>query len=182
MPSQEFIGAATAVIALICTTVCALPALAQTPPPAEAAGNAQPAEVPSGSATFGLLSITGGFLRATLPGQPVGGGYLTISNGGSADDRLLAVTSPAAGAVDLHQMRMDGDVMRMSAVPDGIVVPAGGSITLEPGGLHLMFSDLAAPLLAGEVVEVTLVFERAGEVVVVLPVLPVGAIAPMANM
>ncbi|MBJ3762407.1 copper chaperone PCu(A)C [Maribius pontilimi] len=114
--------------------------------------------------TVGDLTVTGAHARATLPGQPVGGGYMTVTNAGDTDDRLVAVSSPVAGRAELHEMRMDGDVMRMRPLPDGLPVPAGETITLEPGGPHLMFMDLAGPLVAGEIAPVRLTFERAGAV------------------
>ena len=120
--------------------------------------------------TVGDLEITGAFSRATLPNAPVGGGYLSITNHGSADDRLIGVATPAAGTAAVHEMKMDGDVMRMNEVPDGLVIPAGETVALEPGGLHLMFMDLHAPLVEGQSFPVTLTFEKAGPIEVQLEV------------
>jgi copper(I)-binding protein len=114
--------------------------------------------------TVGDLEIAGAFSRATLPNAPVGGGYLTITNHGTTDDRLVGVATPVAGMAEVHEMKMDGDVMRMNKVPDGVLIPAGGTVALEPGGLHLMFMDLTAPLVEGQSVPVTLTFEKAGPV------------------
>ena len=118
----------------------------------------------------GDLTISGAFTRATLPNAPVGGGYLTIANKGAADDRLVSVSTPAAGKAEIHEMKMEGDVMKMNALPDGLVIPAGGTVTLEPGGYHLMFMDLRGPFVEGTSVPVTLTFEKAGAVEVQLPV------------
>jgi uncharacterized protein YcnI/copper(I)-binding protein len=120
--------------------------------------------------TVGDLEITGAFTRATLPNAPVAGGYLTITNKGAADDRLVSVSTPAAGTSQIHEMKMDGDVMKMNELPDGLVIPAGESVALAPGGFHLMFMDLTGPLVEGESVTVTLTFEKAGAVEVQLPV------------
>ena len=120
--------------------------------------------------TVGDLTISGGFSRATLPGAPVAGGFLTVSNSADTDDRLIAASSSASGRTEIHEMRMTGDVMVMQALPDGLEIPAGETVALRPGGYHLMFMDLAGPLTQGETVDVTLTFEAAGEVTVPLHV------------
>jgi len=124
----------------------------------------------NGAARAGDLVISGGFVKAMLPGQPVGGGYLTIRNGGTAADRLVSVTSPAAGKVELHEMTMNDNVMKMRELKDGIAVPAGATVTLAPNGLHMMFKQVKTPFKAGTSVPVTLTFEKAGAVEVALPV------------
>ena len=126
-------------------------------------------------ATAGDLTIEAPFALATLPNQPVGGGYMTIANGGAAEDRLVAVATPAAGRTEIHEMAMDGDVMRMRPLDDGLPIPAGGTVTLEPGGAHVMFMELAGPLAEGDEIDVTLTFEGAGEVTVTMPVVARGA-------
>ncbi len=100
--------------------------------------------------------------RATVPGQDMGGAFLRIV-GGSAPDRLLGASSPLAMAVELHSMRMEGDVMRMRAV-EFIDVPAGQTVALSPGGFHLMLMGLDAPLTVGMRLPLVLRFEKAGEV------------------
>jgi copper(I)-binding protein len=82
---------------------------------------------------------------------------------------LISASSPVAGEVQLHEMSMEGNVMKMLQVKD-IAVPAGGSVELKPGGLHLMFMNIKAPLSAGETVPVKLKFAKAGEVEVRMPV------------
>lgn len=129
-----------------------------------------------GDVTPGDLRIAAPFARATLPNQPVAGGFLTITNTGSADDTLVAARSPAAGRVEVHEMAMDGDVMRMREVAGGLPIPAGATVTLEPGGYHVMFMDLAGPLAEGDKAEVTLTFDRAGDVTLTLPVLARNAV------
>lgn len=126
----------------------------------------------------GGLTISGAFTRATLPNAPVGGGYLTIANTGTADDRLISVSTPAAGRAEIHEMKLEGDVMKMNALPEGLAIPAGTTVKLEPGGYHLMFMDLTGPFVEGSSVTVTLIFEKAGAVEVQLPVGSPAAKAP----
>jgi uncharacterized protein YcnI/copper(I)-binding protein len=120
---------------------------------------------------IGDLALTAAFIKSMTPGQPVGGGFFTIANKGTVDDRLISVT-PAAGVdhVEIHEMKMDGDVMRMRKLPDGIPVPAGQTVELKPGGLHMMFFGVAKPFAAGERVKATLTFEKAGSVEIEIPV------------
>ena len=103
---------------------------------------------------------------ATAPGAPVGGGYLSIRNDGAADDALVAVrVDPGiAGRAELHEMALQGDVMLMRQIEDGIPVPAGTTVELAPGGLHIMLMHLPGPLKEGTDFPATLVFEKAGEV------------------
>lgn len=120
----------------------------------------------------GELELTAGFTKAMLPGQPVGGGFITITNKGGEDDKLVSATSAQAGEVQLHEMAMEGDVMKMRQLNDGIAIPAGETVELKPGGLHLMFFKVSEPFKEGETVNVTLTFEKAGAVDVALPVGP----------
>lgn len=128
------------------------------------------------SASLGNLQVENGWMRATAPGQSVGGGYLTVANHG-ADDRLVGASSPASSSVELHTMSMENNVMRMREVPS-VDVPAGKTLELRPSGLHLMFIDLKAPLRAGETVPLKLRFERAGEIAVSIRVEAMGATGP----
>jgi len=106
--------------------------------------------------------------RPTVEGQMAGGAFLKIQNQGGAD-RLLAASSSAAGMVQLHSMAMDGNVMKMREV-EAIELPAGKTVELKPGGLHIMLMGLKAPLKAGSSVPLTLKFEKAGAVTVNLTV------------
>ncbi len=121
-------------------------------------------------AKVGDLEITRAFTKAMLPGQPVGGGYLTIKNGGKSDDMLVSVSSAAAGTVEMHEMAMQGEVMKMRKLDTGITIPAGKTVELTPGGLHLMFMKVKEPFKQGGQVPVTLTFEKAGKVDITLPV------------
>lgn len=126
------------------------------------------------TATVGDLELTAGFTRAMLPGQPVGGGFVTITNNGHHGDVLVSVESPNAGHVELHEMAMVGEVMKMRALNDGIPVPAGETVELKPGGLHMMFMDVKEPFAEGATVPVKLVFKNAGAVEIALPVAAAG--------
>ncbi|MDL2400493.1 copper chaperone PCu(A)C [Rhizobium mayense] len=130
-------------------------------------------KAPTSAATakLGDLDISGGYVRAMLPGQPVGGGYITIHNGGSSDDRLTSVTSSAAGKVELHEMKMEGQIMKMREVKEGIAIPAGATVTLSPNSLHMMFKQVKTPFKQGSTVPVMLMFDKAGMVDIALPVM-----------
>ena len=123
-------------------------------------------------AVAGDIEITGAFARATLPNQPAGGGFMTITNNGTEDDRLIAVETAVAGTSGIHEMSTDGEVMRMRELPDGLEIPAGETVNLEPGGYHLMLMGLNMPLVEGEKFVVTLTFEKAGTVEVTLDIGP----------
>ena len=124
-------------------------------------------------AKVGSIKIENAYVRATAPGQPAAGAFMKIDNSGTAD-QLVSASSPAAGEVQLHQMSMEGNVMKMGQVKD-IAVPANGSVDLKPGGYHIMLMNIKAPLKAGETVPVKLKFAKAGEVEVKLPVNAVGS-------
>jgi copper(I)-binding protein len=128
--------------------------------------------------TLGELRVTGAFTRATLPNAPVGGGYMTIINAGSEPDRLIGATTEVTDDVELHDVRITNGVMEMTPLPEGVEIPAGGSVTLAPGGLHMMFIGPRAPFKQGECLTLVLQFARAGELPVVLSVGSVGAAAP----
>jgi copper(I)-binding protein len=128
-----------------------------------------PAPVVAGDLEIGAYRA-----KAMLPGQPVGGGYLTIANKGAAPDRLMAVTSPSAGMVEIHVMEMVNDVMTMRPVEGGLEIPAGATVELKPGGTHLMFMMVTEPFKEGGEVPVTLEFEKAGKVELKLPVIGLG--------
>jgi periplasmic copper chaperone A len=112
----------------------------------------------------GDLVLSGAFTRATLPGAKVGGGYVTITNQSKEADRLVGGSSPAAQRVEVHEMKMDGNVMQMRQLKDGLEIPAGGTAELSPGGTHLMLINLTAPLKEGDMIPVTLEFAKAGKV------------------
>ena len=110
------------------------------------------------------LTIEQPWSRATPAGAKVGGGYLRVTNAGKEADRLVGGTFPLAGKVELHEMSMADNVMRMKQVPDGLEIKPGETVELKPGGYHLMFMDLRDGLKDGQSIKGTLVFEKAGSV------------------
>jgi copper(I)-binding protein len=126
---------------------------------------------------LGTLELSDLWARATPPGAVTAAGYLTITNAGGEADRLIAVATPSAARAEVHQMAVTDGVMTMTPV-DGLEIPAGGSVTLAPGGLHLMFMGLTEPLKEGAQMPVTLTFEKAGSIETYLHVIAIGAFAP----
>ncbi len=114
--------------------------------------------------------------RATTPGASTGGVYLTLTS--PVGDRLVGVSSPLAAKVDVHEMRMDGTIMRMRAVPDGLDLPPGQTVILTPAGYHIMLEGLKAPLRQGSTVPVHLVFRKATPIDIQAPVQSIGASGP----
>ncbi|WP_193177196.1 copper chaperone PCu(A)C [Oricola nitratireducens] len=114
--------------------------------------------------TLGDLVIVHPVARATPPGAPVSGGYMTIQNKGTEADRLIGGAADFAGKVEIHEMAMQGDVMKMRQLEDGLEIPAGGEVTLKPGGYHVMFMMMKQPLEAGTKQKVKLIFQKAGEI------------------
>lgn len=113
---------------------------------------------------IGDLKIAQPWARATPSGAKVAGGFMTIRNTGNLADRLVGGSAAPAGLFEIHEMRMEGSVMRMRALEKGLEIAPGQSVTLRPGGFHVMFLDLKSPLREGERVKGTLVFERAGTI------------------
>lgn len=130
---------------------------------------------PAAQAVIGDISIRGAFIRATLPRAPVGGAYLTITNAGGQDDRLIGATAPVGRNVEIHEMSMQDGVMSMRRMADGLVIPAGHSVTLDPSGMHLMINGLTERLEEGGTLTLILTFERAGEVAVPFDILALNA-------
>lgn len=129
-------------------------------------------------AMLGDLHIETPMLRATAPNAPVAGGFLKIENTGTTDDVLIeaAITDAVASRVELHTMEMKDGVMSMFEVEGGIELPAGETVTLMPGGLHIMLMGLQQPLVAGESYEVTLTFAQSGQITLDMPVKDLGEI------
>lgn len=114
----------------------------------------------------GDIEIEHPWSRATPAGAKVAAGYLVIGNEGSTADRLVSATGEIAGKTEIHEMAVDAStgVMTMRPLPDGLEVPAGGEIKLEPGSFHIMFMDLKQGAKEGETFKGTLTFEKAGTV------------------
>ena len=130
---------------------------------------------------IGDLVLDHAWARATPGGAKVGGGYLTIENKGATPDKLIGGSSPAAGKVEVHEMAMNNGVMTMRPVKGGLSIPPGQSVTLAPGGYHIMLMELKAPLKKGDKVPVTLAFEKAGEVNVTFDIQVIGAMGPISG-
>lgn len=119
---------------------------------------------PSGqSFTAGGITVSGAYARATPPNAQSAGAYLSIANAGPEADVFTGASTDAAADTSLHQMKMTGDVMEMSALPDGLPVPAGGTVALDPMGYHLMLTGFSQPFVKGQCLEMTLHFAKAGD-------------------
>ncbi len=125
----------------------------------------------------GHLMVEGAWARAAT--SKVGGAFATIQNHGKIDDRLLSAASPVAQRVEIHTTEMKDGVMKMIEQKDGIVIPAGQAVELKPGGYHVMLMGLKGPLVEGNVVPVTLKFEKAGEVTLEVHIKAAGAMGGM---
>jgi copper(I)-binding protein len=127
---------------------------------------------------LGNIEIGHPWSRATPPTAQAAGGFLAITNKGTTPDRLIAVRSAASDKVEIHEMKMDGNVMRMRELEKGLEIPPGGTVELKPGGFHIMFMGLKAPFATDARVPVTLVFEKAGSIDIALTVQAMGAPPP----
>ena len=118
----------------------------------------------------GVLEIHQPWTRASAPGAPAAG-FLTVLNRTDSADILLDVSGRFAQRVELHRSSMVDGMMKMIHQRDGVTIPAGGDLLLEPGSYHLMFMGLAQPFVVGETYSVQLSFQQAGVIEVILPVL-----------
>ena len=129
----------------------------------------------------GPLTIEAAWARPSIGEATNSAAYFRVANNGEAADRLLAVKSDAAAHVMLHESRMEGTVMKMLPLDDGIEIPAHGSAELKPLGAHVMLVGLRAPLKDGDTLPLTLVFAKQGEVAITATVqkqAPAGDAAP----
>jgi len=113
----------------------------------------------SGALYAQTVDVKDAWARATVPGQKATGAFMKITAKDGA--KLVSVSSPVAGVSEVHEMKMDGDVMKMRAVAGGLDLPAGKAVELKPGGYHVMLMDLKAPLQKDTTIAVTLVFKDA---------------------
>ncbi len=123
----------------------------------------------------GDLVISHPWSRQSPMGADVSAGFLKITNTGTSDDRLVAGTAEIAPVVQLHDMKMDGDMMKMFEVEGGIVLPAGKTVELKPKSLHIMFMKVAKQPAVDTSFKGTLTFEKAGTVDVEYEVVDPGA-------
>ena len=126
----------------------------------------------------GPLKIEGAWTRATPNGAKVAGGYLRITNTGAAPDRLVSGSSNASDKFEVHEMSMDGGVMKMRPLNEGLTIAPGATVELKPGGYHIMFTDLKQPVAEGSTIKAVLMFEKAGRVEVEFKAAAIGASAP----
>ena len=129
------------------------------------------------------VDVKDAWVRTSVQGQKATGAFMKITakEGGT----LVGVATPVAGVAEVHEMKMDGDVMRMRALPNGLALPAGKTVALTPGGYHVMLMDLKATLPKDSTIPLTLTFKDAkgveSRVELKLPVAttaPGGAAAP----
>ena len=106
------------------------------------------------------VAVTDAWARATMPGQKVSGAYFRIQS--DVDAKLVGASSPAVPRVEMHEMKMDGDIMRMREVKT-IELPKGRAVALEPGGYHIMLMNLPKPIAAGDVIPLSLTIESGGK-------------------
>ena len=110
------------------------------------------------------------WLRAAPHNHSVTAGYVVITNFNDVADTLISVSSSFAKRNEIHEMKIDGDIMKMREIPDGLILQPSEVIKLEPGGFHLMFMGLNQMISEGNEHTITLVFEKAGEIKLDFPV------------
>jgi copper(I)-binding protein len=123
------------------------------------------------------IAVTNAWARPTVQGQKATGAFMTVTSKENA--KLVAVSSPVAGIVEIHEMKMDKDVMKMAALPNGLDLPAGKAVDLKPGSYHIMLMDLKIPLTKEVAVPLTLTFQDgAGKKTQQVVQVPVSSQAP----
>ena len=121
-------------------------------------GAAQAATVAATEAASSSVQVANAWIRATVKGQQATGGFMDLTSTQAVS--LVGFETKAAKHAELHEMAMDGDVMRMRAI-DALPLPAGVTVSLKPGAHHLMLMDLKRPLVAGDSVSLTLLIKGA---------------------
>ena len=133
----------------------------------------------AGPVLAGDIEVHHPWARASAGPARAGAAFMGIHNNGAGADRLVAASADISKTAELHTHIRDGDVMMMRRVEDGIPVPAEGVVHLEPGGYHVMFMGLKAPLKEGDTFLLTLTFEKGGTMTVEVEVKGAGAMGPM---
>jgi copper(I)-binding protein len=130
------------------------------------------------------VTVKDPWVRATVPAMKATGAFMQITS--AQDARLVEVKSPIAGIIEIHEMAMDKDVMKMRALPDGLALPAGKAVELKSGGYHVMLMDLKQQMKEGDTVSLTLVVEgkdkKRSTIEVKAPVKPLAAAATASKM
>jgi copper(I)-binding protein len=129
----------------------------------------------------GALEIDSPWSRAIPKGASVAAGYMTIKNAGATPDRLISVSTPVAGKVEIHEMTMDEGIMKMRPVAGGIEIAPGATVELKPSSFHLMIMNVKRPIEKGKPFAASLTFEKAGTVNVEFAVEGIGATSPAAE-
>jgi periplasmic copper chaperone A len=138
-----------------------------------------PATAFAHSFTKGDIAVGHPWARATPEGAAVGVGYLKITNKGKEADRLTGGAMDGADKIEIHEMKMDGDVMKMRQLTEGLEIKPGETVELKPGANHLMFTGLKKTILQGPDLKATLNFAKAGAIDVEFRVEAVGATESM---
>ena len=136
---------------------------------------------PAQNYSIGSIEVGKPWSRATPKGAKVAGAYMTITNKGTAPDRLVGGSTAAASGFEVHSMVMEQGVAKMRPVEGGLEIKPGETVELKPGSFHVMLTGLTQPLEKGQKVKATLQFEKAGKVAVTLDVQGVGAKGPGAS-
>lgn len=157
----------------IVPVIAALIAILAPASPALSAASPQ-----AGAYNAGSIQITQPWARATPKGASTGAAYMTITNTGTAPDRVTCLSDDASAQCQIHSMTMTGGVMQMRPVEGGLEIKPGETVTFKPGGYHVMLVDLKHALVQGQAVKATLKFDHAGTVVVDYPIAGIGAPAP----
>jgi copper(I)-binding protein len=126
-------------------------------------------------ATVGSLKISAPWARSTPKGASVGGGYMKITNTGTAPDRLVGGSTDISSRFEVHEMKMEGGVMKMRPLANGLEIKPGQTVTLDPSGYHVMFVGLKKQLMQGDHFKATLDFANAGKVDLDFSVAGIGA-------
>lgn len=134
----------------------------------------------AGSITEGSLTIDTPVARETPKGARAGAGFFAVTNTGSEADRLVAVTADFP-RVEIHETIMEDGIARMQQI-EGLVIEPGETVTLQPGGKHIMFMGLSETFDVGEEIPATLVFERAGAIAITFEVRPIADLMPKHDM
>jgi copper(I)-binding protein len=126
----------------------------------------------------GSIRISQVWIREVPPASKVAGGFMTLTNTGSAPDTLIGGSASIAGKFEVHEMAMTGGVMKMRELKPGLVIKPGETVVLKPGSFHIMFLDLKQPPKSGTAIKGTLIFEKAGKVDIDYKVEPFGTRVP----
>ena len=143
-----------------------------------AAAQLAPIGARAGDYDFGKIHIAQPWARATPKGASTGAGYMTVTNNGTVPDRVSCVSSDASAQCQIHAMTVEDGVMKMRPVEGGLEIKPGETVTLKPGGVHVMFLGLRQPLQQGKTVKTTLKFDNAGTLDLDLTIVAIGAAAP----